>query len=203
MDRPIHNQKPLHLPDAGKDPLVLFAHWFAEATQADPQNAAVVAFSTASREGRPSLRMVLLKEYGANGFLFYTNYESRKAAELTANPFAAMTFWWPSQERQVRIEGKVQKISVEKSDAYFAGRPRDSQLSAWASPQSSVIEGPVTLDKLHERFSEGPVPRPASWGGFILTPESFEFWQGRASRLHDRIRFTQTGAAWQTERLAP
>ncbi|MEI7851629.1 MAG: pyridoxamine 5'-phosphate oxidase [Kiritimatiellales bacterium] len=203
MDRPIHNQKPFNLPDAGKDPLILFARWFAEAMQADPKNATVVAFSTVSGEGRPSLRMVLLKEYSANGFLFYTNYESRKAAELAANPFAAMTFWWPSQERQVRIEGRVQKISVEKSDTYFADRPRESQLSAWASPQSSVIAEPVTLDKLHERFGEGLIPRPANWGGFILTPGSFEFWQGRASRLHDRIRFTRIDSAWQTDRLAP
>jgi len=203
MDRPIHNQKPFNLPDAGKNPFTLFARWFAEAMQADPQNAAVVAFSTASGEGRPSLRMVLLKEHSANGFLFYTNYESRKAAELAANPFAAMTFWWPTQERQVRLEGRTQKISVEKSDTYFAGRPRESQLSAWASPQSSVIEEPVTLDKLHEQFGKSPIPRPANWGGFILIPETFEFWQGRASRLHDRIRFTLIDAAWQIDRLAP
>jgi pyridoxamine 5'-phosphate oxidase len=215
MNRPIHHQNPFNLPDAGRDPYpyTLFARWFAEAMQADPQNAAVVALSTASREGHPSLRMVLLKEHGANGFLFYTNYESRKAAEIAENPFAAMTFWWPAQERpgsaqaapdrQIRIEGKIQKTRTEESDAYFASRPRESQLSAWASPQSSVIEEPVTLDKLHERFGTGSIPRPANWGGFRLVPKSFEFWQGRASRLHDRIRFTQKDTEWQTDRLAP
>jgi pyridoxamine 5'-phosphate oxidase len=203
MDRPIHNQNPFSLPDAGKNPFTLFARWFTEAIQTDPQNAPVVAFSTVSSEGNPSLRMILLKSYSENGFLFYTNYESRKAAELSKNPRAAMTFWWPPQERQVRIEGRVEKISPEESDTYFADRPRESQLSAWASPQSSVIEQPVTLDEPCERFGDKKIPRPANWGGYRLIPESFEFWQGRASRLHDRIRFTQTDAGWQIDRLAP
>lgn len=203
MDRPIHNQMPFGPADAGTDPYRLFADWFKEASAADPNNAAVVALATAAPDARPSLRMVLLKGYGESGFLFYTNYESRKAAELTENPFAAMTFWWPAQERQVRIEGTIEKISEAESDDYFAKRPRESRLSAWASPQSSVIEQPVTLDKLHERFGDAPVPRPANWGGFRLVPETFEFWQGRANRLHDRIRFTKTADGWKTDRLAP
>jgi pyridoxamine 5'-phosphate oxidase len=203
MNRPIHNQNPFSLPDAGKNPFTLFARWFTEAMQTDPQNAPVVAFSTVSSEGNPSLRMILLKSYGEDGFLFYTNYESRKAAELATNPRAAMTCWWPPQERQVRIEGRVEKISTIESDAYFAVRPRESQLSAWASPQSSVIEQPITLDELRKRFGDGKIPRPANWGGYRLIPERFEFWQGRASRLHDRIRFTQTDAGWQIDRLAP
>lgn len=203
MDRPIHNQMPFGLPEAGGNPLALFELWFAEARKADPNNAGVVALATAAMNACPSLRMVLLKQYRPDGFVFYTNYESRKANELKENPRAAMTFWWPSQERQVRIEGNARKISAAESDAYFACRPRENQLSAWGSPQSSVIENPVTVDKLRERFGDGEIPRPANWGGFRLVPEAFEFWQGRASRLHDRIRFTQTGSGWQTDRLAP
>ena len=203
MDRPIHNQKPFNLPDAGKDPFALFARWFTEAVQADPQNAAVAALAAVSSDRRPSLRMILLKDYGPDGFVFYTNYNSRKAVELLANPFAAMSFWWPAQERQVRIEGTAGKISAAESDAYFAVRPRESRLSAWASPQSSIIEQPATLDEPHRRFGNGSIPRPSGWGGFRLVPETFEFWQGRASRLHDRIRFTWKNTGWQTDRLAP
>lgn len=204
MDRPIHNEKPFGPEEAGNDPFALFDRWFTEAVKADPNNAGVVALATAIPEARPSLRMVLLKRHGPDGFLFYSNYESRKADELAQNPFAAMTFWWPAQERQIRIEGKIGKISDAESDTYFASRPRDSQLSAWASPQSSVIEHPVTLHELRKRFGDGPVPRPANWGGYRLLPETFEFWQGRASRLHDRIRFTKTaGGHWKTDRLAP
>jgi pyridoxamine 5'-phosphate oxidase len=203
MDRPIHNQIPFALSEAGNDPVTLFDRWFTEARQIDPQNAAVVALATATPEARPSLRMVLLKEYSETGFLFYSNYESRKGSELAQNPFAAMTFWWPAQERQIRIEGVIKKISAEESDAYFAKRPRESQLSAWASPQSSIIEQPVTLDVLRERCGDAPIPRPANWGGFRLVPETFEFWQGRTNRLHDRIRFIKMPGGWKTDRLAP
>jgi pyridoxamine 5'-phosphate oxidase len=213
MDRPIHNQTPFGHPEAGTDPFALFADWFAVAMQADPQNAAAVALATASRENRPSLRMVLLKEHSANGFVFYTNCESRKGFELTENPHAALAFWWPAQERpgfakaapdrQVRIEGTMEKTSGAQSDAYFASRPRESQLSAWASPQSSVIEHPVSLNELRKLFGTGKIPRPANWGGYRLVPDTFEFWQGRASRLHDRIRFVKTDTGWETARLAP
>ncbi|MCC7300684.1 MAG: pyridoxamine 5'-phosphate oxidase [Verrucomicrobia bacterium] len=203
MDRPIHNQKLFDFPDAGKDPAPLFDRWFTEALKVDPQNAAVVALATASCKNRPSLRMVLLKGYGENGFLFYTNYESRKSADLSENPAAAMTFWWPWHERQVRIEGEIEKISATDSDVYFANRPRESQLSAWASPQSSVIGYPIALDELRERFGQEKIPRPENWGGFRLVPEIFEFWQGRANRLHDRIRFTKMDSGWTIDRLAP
>lgn len=203
MDRPIHNQIPFGPDEAGGGPFALFARWFGEAAQADPNNAAVVALATTSTDGHPSLRMVLLKAHSAKGFVFYTNYESRKAAELAKTPFAAMTFWWPTQERQVRLEGKVEKISGVDSDTYFATRPRESQLSAWASPQSSLIEQPVTLNELRERFGEEKIPRPATWGGYRLIPETFEFWQGRTNRLHDRIRFTNISNGWKIERLAP
>lgn len=189
--------------EAGRDPFALFDPWFKRAMAHDPHNAAVVALATCSAAGHPSLRMVLLKDYGAAGFVFHTNYESRKASEWLSNPAAAMTFWWPTQERQVRLEGRMEKLARGESDAYFAVRPRESQLSAWASPQSSVIQQPVSLEPLRARFGAAPVPRPDNWGGFRLIPEVFEFWQGRANRLHDRLRFTKTATAWRIDRLAP
>jgi pyridoxamine 5'-phosphate oxidase len=149
--------------------------------QADPNNASVVALAPATPDARLSLRTVLLKKYSENGFLFHSDYESRKAAGLASNPFAAMAFWWPAQERQVRIEGEIKKISPAESNAYFASRPHESQLSAWASPQSGVIEAPVTLDEIKKRFGNATIPRPENWDGYTLIPETFEFWQGRAS----------------------
>lgn len=202
MDRPIHNQIPFGPPGAGTDPFALFDRWFCEARQADPNNAAVVALATAAGS-RPSLRMVLLKKHGPDGFIFYTRYDSRKGRELDTNPAAAMTFWWPAQERQVRLEGIIGKISSDESDAYFATRPRESQLSAWASPQSRVIEHPVSLDEPRKRFGTEQIPRPENWGGYCLTPDLFEFWQGRDNRLHDRIRFANVSNVWKIERLAP
>lgn len=189
--------------EAGRDPFALFDHWFKGAMGLDPHNAAVAALATCSAAGRPSLRMVLLKDHGAAGFVFHTNYASRKAVEVLNHPVSAMTFWWPAQERQVRLEGLMEKLTSRESDAYFACRPRESQLSAWASPQSSVIQQPVSLEPVRGRFAAAPVPRPETWGGFRLIPEILEFWQGRASRLHDRIRFTKTATAWQIDRLAP
>jgi pyridoxamine 5'-phosphate oxidase len=203
MDRPINNQKSFAPEAAGTDPFALFARWFDAAQRDDPRNAAVVALATAAPDARPSLRMVLLKAHGSDGFVFYSDYESRKAAELTQNPFSAMTFWWPGTERQVRIEGRIEKISAEESDAYFATRPRDSQLSAWASAQSRVIEQPVSLDEARQLFERRDIPRPGSWGGYRLRPDRFEFWQGRTNRLHDRICFTVHGQRWRIDRLAP
>lgn len=213
MDRPIHNQTLFGPVEAGDDPFVLFNCWFNEALSADPNNTAVAALATASKNARPSLRMVLLKDYGPAGFLFYTNHHSRKAAELTENPHAALTFWWhsfakasegrPVPERQVRIEGSVEKISDEESDAYFATRPRESRLSAWASPQSRAINEPVSLTQVHAQFEGMDVPRPEDWGGFRIIPDTFEFWQGRDNRLHDRIRFSLFSKHWKIERLAP
>jgi len=154
-------------------------------------------------DNRPSARMVLLKEHGSKGFVFYTNTLSRKGRELDANPQAALTFWWPSAERQVRIEGRVEKISPEASEAYFATRDRDSQLGAWASAQSAKIDEAVTLDEARRKFGDETIPRPCSWGGLRLIPERFEFWQGRAIRLHDRIVFEPKGSDWKTFRIAP
>lgn len=202
MDRPIDNALPFGPDDAGRDPFALFAEWFDAAVTADPNNAAVMTLATA-RGNHPSARMVLLKEHGPDGFVFYTNYESRKGRELEENPRAALVFWWPSSERQVRIEGRIERIPAEASDAYFASRPRDSQLSAWVSSQSSEIEDPVSLAAAQRKFGDTPVPRPCNWGGLRLIPERFEFWQGRASRLHDRIAFKKQAAGWQVKRLAP
>lgn len=202
MDRPIHHEIPFGRAQAGDNPFALFEQWFVAACKADPHNAGVMTLATAA-DNCPSARMVLLKEHGPDGFVFYTNYESRKGHELAANPQAALVFWWPPAERQLRIEGRIERISKEASDAYFASRPRDSQLGAWASAQSDEIDAPVTLDAARERFGDGPIPRPANWGGLRLIPTRFEFWQGRTSRLHDRIVFEKSGESWDTKRLAP
>lgn len=202
MDRPIHNEMPFGPHVAGHDPFSLFETWFADAVSADPNNAGVMTLAT-SANNRPSARMVLLKEHGESGFVFYTNTLSRKGRELDANPQAALTFWFPSSERQIRIEGRIEKISPEASDAYFATRDRDSQLGAWASAQSTEIDEPITLDEAQKKFGPDPIPRPCSWGGLRLIPERFEFWQGRASRLHDRICFKQNQSEWKVTRLAP
>ncbi len=204
MDRPIHSDTPFGPPEAGPDPAALFERWFADARAADARNAGTAALATAGSNARPSLRMVLLKQHSPAGFVFYTNYISRKARELADNPHAALTFWWHSLERQVRIEGTVHKISAAESDAYFATRPRDSQLSAWASPQSRPIDKPLCLDAVRERFGSGPVPRPETWGGLRLRPARYEFWQGRENRLHDRLCYTRLNRrAWDLVRLAP
>ena len=212
MDRPIDNETPFGPQDAGTDPFALFAAWFDAAVEADPNNAGVMTLATAVSH-RPSARMILLKEHGPDGFVFYTNTLSRKGRELDANPQAALTFWWSSAERpssakatadrQVRVEGRIEKISAEASDAYFATRDRDSQLGAWASAQSAEIDQPVTLDEAQIKFGDETIPRPCSWGGLRLVPERFEFWQGRASRLHDRIVFEKENQTWLTKRLAP
>ncbi|QHI67974.1 pyridoxamine 5'-phosphate oxidase [Tichowtungia aerotolerans] len=202
MDRPIHNETPFGPANAGIDPFALFEQWFKTAMETDPNNAAVMTLATAFNN-RPSARMVLMKEHSPDGFVFYTNYESRKGSELAENPKSALVFWWPAQERQVRIEGHTTRISAEASDAYFATRPRDSQLSAWASAQSSEIDEPISLEAAKAKFKDDPIPRPCSWGGLQLVPERFEFWQGRTSRLHDRIAFIQKNGQWSPRRLAP
>ena len=192
--------------DVDADPVVQFGRWFEQATQAGLLEPSAMTLATATPDGRPSARMVLLRGFDQRGFCFYTNYESRKAAELAANPRAALVFWWGELERQVRIEGTVERTSRAESEAYFASRPPGSQLSAAASPQSRVIDR-GTLERrvaeLATSLPDGEVPLPDFWGGYRLTPEVVEFWQGRPNRLHDRLRYRRAGDAWVIERLAP
>jgi pyridoxamine 5'-phosphate oxidase len=176
----------------------------AAARQVD---TAPAALATADAKGRPSVRMVLLRGVDERGFVFHTNYSSRKARELTENPRAALCFHWPTLEEQVRIEGQVERLPPGESDAYFASRPRGSQLGAWASDQSAVLSSRETLEEayreIERRFADGPVPRPPFWGGFRLVPERIEFWFGRPDRLHDRILYNRTADGWTIERLYP
>jgi pyridoxamine 5'-phosphate oxidase len=201
------NRTDLEEANAPDDPLALFERWFGEALAADLVDASAMTLATADAGGRPSARTVLLKGFGAEGFRFYTNYDSRKAHELEGNPHAALAFWWDRLERQVRIEGPVKRLRPEISDEYFATRPRGSQLGAHASPQSRVIGGRAELENalehLSERYGDGSVPRPPNWGGYAVLPETIEFWQGRGNRLHDRLRYTRRGDGWKRERLAP
>ncbi len=194
--------------DVARDPFRQFEKWFqeAEAAKVREPNAAVLA--TAARDGRPSARMVLLKGIDGRGFVFYTSYDSRKGRELEANPRAALVFPWVDLERQVIAEGTVTKVAREESEAYFHGRPRASQLAAWASAQSSIISGREALEAamkaVERKYSGVEAPLPPNWGGFRIVPELVEFWQGRRSRLHDRLRYRREAAgAWVIERLAP
>jgi pyridoxamine 5'-phosphate oxidase len=194
--------------DIDPDPVRQFTAWFAEATASGMRQPEAAAVATASGDGAPSVRMVLIKRADADGFVFFTNYESRKARELAANPRAALLFHWDVLGRQVRIEGPVQRISAEESGAYVRTRPRSSQLSALASPQSRVIESRAALEQrvadLAAAHADAELPVPDFWGGFRLIPETFEFWQHRADRLHDRLCYTRSAAGgWQVVRLAP
>jgi pyridoxamine 5'-phosphate oxidase len=189
------------------DPMRQFARWFEQARELEADPTAM-ALATASPEGRPSVRTVLLKGLDDRGLIFYTNYESRKAREMEATGRASLLFFWPSLERQVRIDGTVERISPVESDAYFDTRPIDSRLSVYASRQSEAIASREVLEDAFERvkrtYGDGPVPRPAWWGGYRVVPDEFEFWQGRTSRLHDRLRYRKLpDGAWRRERLAP
>lgn len=191
----------------GNDPLAALATWIDEASKAGFREPNAMALASVAKDGRPSVRIVLAKDVQSEGVQFFTNYESRKATELMAHPDAAATFHWVVMERQVRVEGVVEKVSRAVSEAYFATRARDSQLAAWASPQSQSIHGYDELmtqfDVMKSRFDPGPVPCPPHWGGFILMPRSIEFWQGLPNRLHDRLRFERQDKAWITRQLAP
>ena len=188
------------------DPLQQFERWFQQALAAELPEPNAMTVATVGADGRPSTRVVLIKGYDARGIVWYTNYESRKGRELAGNPHAALQFHWVELERVVRIEGRVEKVDGAESDAYFASRPLDSRIGAWASPQSQVIESRAVLvanaAKIGARYLLHP-PRPPHWGGYCLEPEVWEFWQGRKSRLHDRLRYRREAGAWVRERLAP
>ena len=191
------------------EPFALFHRWFDEAVQTEqlPVEANSMTLATVDAEGQPHCRVLLLKALDARGFTFFTNYDSAKGEQLLRNPRAAMTFFWPSLERQVRIEGVVEKVTAEESDAYFKVRPLGSRLGAWASPQSRVIDGRDELERLlsetEQRFMETAPHCPEHWGGYRLLPQRIEFWQGRPSRLHDRLNYRLEAGCWLRERLAP
>ena len=191
---------------ASADPITEFLN-AVERAKAHQVDTAPVVLATADEEGRPSARLVLLRGADSRGFVFFTNYDSRKGRELTSNPHAALCFYWSSLDEQIRVEGRVERVTSEESDAYFAGRPRGSQLGAWASDQSQVLSSRETLEEkyreIERRFDGQPVQRPPFWGGFRLIPSRIEFWYGRPDRLHDRVLYVRAANSWRIERLYP
>jgi pyridoxamine 5'-phosphate oxidase len=202
-----HEHRALHRSDLADDPTEQFLRWLADAEAAGIALPNAVALATAGTDGTPSVRHVLLRAADERGFVFYTNHESRKGRELAENPHAALVVLWRELDRQVSIRGLVERIDDETSDGYFATRPRGAQIGAWASPQSAVLADRAELDRrvaeVEARFRDAEVPRPPLWGGYRLAPGSFEFWQGRDSRLHDRFRYEREEGGWRIERLAP
>jgi pyridoxamine 5'-phosphate oxidase len=197
--------RPLDEAELDSDPLRQFAAWFEDARAAGVRAPEAMALATATADGGPSVRMVLMKGFDEHGFVFFTGYESRKGAELSANSRAALLFYWDPLGRQVRIEGPVERVAEAESDAYFASRPRGAQISATVSPQSRVVESRAHLEAAAAELEArgGELRRPPAWGGFRVAPESYEFWQHRANRLHDRLRYRRDGGAWTIERLGP
>ena len=199
--------QPLNEAAVAADPLTQFQLWFEEALVAQQPDPEAMTLATVAADGRVSARIVLLKGCDARGFVFFTNYESRKGRELRARAQAALTFYWHTLNRQVRIEGRVERVQPEESERYFQTRPLGSRIGAWASPQSQTIASRDLLEarvtEMTARFAEAPLPCPPFWGGFLLRPDVVEFWQGRESRLHDRLVYALTAGVWQTSRLAP
>jgi pyridoxamine 5'-phosphate oxidase len=204
--RKIYSAAELDEQAAASVPVKQFERWFADAVRAGVPEPNAMTLATVGADGRPSTRIVLVKTFDEAGLVFYTNYTSRKGADLAANPLAALQFHWVELERVVRVEGRVEKVSAEESDAYYRVRPLDSRIGAWASPQSQVIPSRATLvanaAKTGAQYGLHP-PRPEHWGGYRLVPDCWEFWQGRPSRLHDRLRYRLVDGAWRRERLAP
>jgi pyridoxamine 5'-phosphate oxidase len=202
-----HAPTGLRRSDLDPDPIKQFSNWFTAAIEARIQDVNAMALATAGKDGKPSVRIVLLKGFDQDGFVFFTNYESEKGQQLTENPNAAFVFYWIEMDRQVRGSGPVEKTSRRESEYYFHSRPIGSQLGAWASRQSHVVDARRVLDarmaEVTERYGKGPVPLPPHWGGYRLRPQVMEFWQGRRNRLHDRFRYTQAKGKWTIDRLAP
>ncbi|MDQ2824368.1 MAG: pyridoxamine 5'-phosphate oxidase [Verrucomicrobiota bacterium] len=203
-----HTSRGLHRRDVDPDPIKQFSNWFTAAIEAGIRDVNAMSLATAAPDGRPSVRIVLLKGFDHDGFVFFTNYESQKGQQLEVNPYAALGFYWIEMDRQIRISGSAEKTSREESERYFHSRPIGSQLGAWASHQSQLVDARRVLDarmaQMTERFADKPIPLPPHWGGYRVKPETIEFWQGRANRLHDRFRYTrQPEGSWLIERLAP
>jgi len=192
---------------ASTDPFTLFDAWFDEAKRSEPNDPNAMALATATKDGMPSVRIVLLKGIDPRGFVFYTNFESRKGGELTSNSRASLCFHWKSLHRQIRIEGGVEVVGDDEADAYYATRPRDSRIAAWASAQSRPLESRDVLKlrvaELTEKFADGEIPRPPFWSGFRVVPQRIEFWQDQPFRLHDRLVYTRSESGWTTGRLFP
>jgi pyridoxamine 5'-phosphate oxidase len=203
-----YQRERLRKANAAADPFAQFGSWLQEATESPLREPNAMTLATASADGRPSARMVLLKGFDERGFAFFTNFESRKGQELAENPVASLVFWWDILERQVRIEGPVERLPDEESDAYYDSRPLGSRLGAWVSAQSQVIDSRAVLEadlaELQQRHADQAPQRPPFWGGYRVVPEAIEFWQGGPNRLHDRLRYTRQGdGAWAIERLSP